>query len=627
MGTDGWRAGGYVAEELLGYGASGEVWRGRASRGGAAVALKVLHLADDSALRAARAEAALLSVLDHPNLIRLHELVARGDDAVLVLDLAHGGSLADLLDRRGRLTAGEVVSALAPVAAALAYAHEQGVVHADVSAANILFTGDAAPLLADLGVARLMGGVEPVRSTLAYLDPAVAAGGAAGPASDVFMLAGVTLHALTGRPPWAGSTAEEIIDLAAGGEVVGLEDLLTPLPTAVAEVVRRGLSAAPHGRGTAAEFALDLRHAATPVPVELSAGRPTFTGPVADRSPAPRGPVHAPRHALARPAPERPGSGRAGLVRPASADVVYDRPPFIRPGNIHPGNIHPGNMPAEPAALAASSLASTHTIRARVQPAVAPAGRWSIRPRTRTLCGIGVAATSIALLGGAGVARAMQADRPRHVATLPAPPRTGSPQAGGAAQPGGDAQPAGPTRSEPRSASDANSPAEIPAAAASAAAASVPAASVPAAPVSVPAPAPRSPLGAPPARPVGPAAWRSILQEVDHRRERAFATRDPAALASVYTSAALVGQDRATLHRVVPRGCGLHGLSTEFGSVRVTSRSADATVLRVVAGLPSATLTCAGVPSSRTRARAGIVMSVTVERRGTEYAISDQSVR
>src|ERR1700760_3234243 len=111
-----WKLAGYAIEGRLGHGGSGEVWRARVTRTGTAVALKRLPLtglAPAAALEraaAARVEAALLSALDHPHLIRLHDLVRTDDAIVLVLDLADAGSLADLLRRRSRITPGEVVT-------------------------------------------------------------------------------------------------------------------------------------------------------------------------------------------------------------------------------------------------------------------------------------------------------------------------------------------------------------------------------------------------------------------------------------------------------------------------------------------------------------------------------------
>ena len=261
-----WRIGGYVAEELIGHGASAQVWRGRIARTSEPVALKVLDLADVGAVRAARHEAALLSALDHPHLIRLRELVPDGDSIVLVLELAAGGSLEQLLRRRTRLSPGEVVTALAPIAAALAYAHDEGVVHSDVSPANVLFRADGSPVLADLGVARLAGGFGLPRSTFAYADPGVAAGGMPSAATDVFMVAATALHALTGCPPWRAPTPDAVLARAAAGTIDGLDERLAGMPPGIAVVLRRGLATPVAARGSAAEFALDLRHAATPVP-------------------------------------------------------------------------------------------------------------------------------------------------------------------------------------------------------------------------------------------------------------------------------------------------------------------------------------------------------------------------
>jgi hypothetical protein len=282
-----WKLAGYLVERLLGQGGSGQIWRARTSAG-EPVALKRIPFVDADQIRAAQAEAALLGTLDHPHLIRLHDLVPTADAVVLVLDLATGGSLAELLAARGRLTPGEVITALAPIGAALSYAHGAGVVHGDVTPANVLFTEAGLPLLADLGVARLLGDREPVHSTPAYLDPAVAAGAVPGPQSDVFMLGAVALHTLTGAPPWSGDGAEQAMAAARVGRLSDVPDRLAAagVPAAIAAVVHRALLIEPAHRGTAADFALELRHAGEPAPVELAAGRarvePSIGGLVED---------------------------------------------------------------------------------------------------------------------------------------------------------------------------------------------------------------------------------------------------------------------------------------------------------------------------------------------------------
>jgi hypothetical protein len=262
---------GYRLEDLLGRGGSGEVWRAVPRSGGPAVAVKLLVAGD--AERQAR-EAALLGELDHPHLVRLHEVVhepRRGGQprVALVLDLLAGGSLAALLARRGRLRPGEVVTALAPVAAALAHAHERGVVHGDLSPGNVVFTAEGRPVLTDLGVARVLGEEAAREVTPAYVDPTVARGGAPGPASDVFGVAAAAFHALTGVAPWNAATPADTLRVAAEGVLPDLAELAPGAPPDLLAVIARGLSTDPHDRGSAAAFALDLRHACRPEPVRL----------------------------------------------------------------------------------------------------------------------------------------------------------------------------------------------------------------------------------------------------------------------------------------------------------------------------------------------------------------------
>jgi eukaryotic-like serine/threonine-protein kinase len=272
---------GYTLLELLGRGGTGEVWRAVPRRGGPPVAVKVL--VEGEPQRQAR-EAALLGELDHPHLVRLVEVVhqpRRGGAprVALVLDLLEGGSLAALLAARGRLTAGEVVTVCAPVAAALAHAHARGVVHGDLSPGNVVFTAEGRPVLTDLGVGRILGETAAAEVTPAYVDPLVARGAAPGPASDVFGVAAAAFHALTGIAPWNAATPADTLVVAAHGHLPDLAELAPDAPPALLEVIGRGLAADPHARGSAAAFALDLRHACRPEPVALTAAAAARRGP------------------------------------------------------------------------------------------------------------------------------------------------------------------------------------------------------------------------------------------------------------------------------------------------------------------------------------------------------------
>jgi eukaryotic-like serine/threonine-protein kinase len=372
---------GYTLEARLGRGGSGEVWRAVPRRGGSPVAVKVLVAGDPE--RQAR-EAALLGSLDHPHLVRLVEVVhqpRRGAPprVALVLELLAGGSLAALLARRGRLRPGEVVTAIAPVAAALAHAHDNGVVHGDLSPGNIVFTADGRPVLTDLGVARVLGETAAAEVTPAYVDPTVARGGAPGPASDVFGVAAAAFHALTGIAPWNAATPGDTLRVAADGHLPDLPELAGDAPAELLAVIARGLAADPHDRGSAAAFALDLRHACRPEPVRL----PRDGVPDAELGGTGRGPRTELTHQVPgrrpRPAPVTTGPpGRAERwrdalaarpARRAAAAVLLVAAVAGARGWLDTPDQAPR---ADPAPAAATPSGSTPTVVPRAQEAAGP---------------------------------------------------------------------------------------------------------------------------------------------------------------------------------------------------------------------------------------------------------------
>ena len=274
--TEVWALPGYDVQSLIGYGATGEVWRAREVATGEPVALKRLRPdADPGAVEALRREALLLRSLDTPYVVRLREVVGEGADTVLVLDLATGGSLAALLARRGRLDPGEVVTIAGPLAQALAAAHAEGLVHGDVTPSNVLFSADGMPLLADLGVARVAGErLGAVDGTAEYVDPAVAAGGLPDAAGDVWSLAAVCHHLLAGTPPHDGSSVGEVLDAARAGARAPLGLLAPTAPRPLVSAIELALQADPAARPDAAAFAAAIRRSHAAAPVRLTGEPP-----------------------------------------------------------------------------------------------------------------------------------------------------------------------------------------------------------------------------------------------------------------------------------------------------------------------------------------------------------------
>ena len=302
---------GYHVEELVGFGGSSEVWRARDASTGEVVALKRLRGDAASATSTAQSqlqrqrqlqrEAALLATIRHDHIVALRSAVSTGDGLVLVLDYAEGGSLAALLGVRDRLSAGEVVTIGAPLAQALADIHARGLTHGDVTPGNIVFDRSGKPLLADLGVAKLVGDqAGPIGRTPGYADPAP--GG--GPASDLHGLAAVCFSALAGVPPY--SDADPMVAHALGPLAPGVSaELVT--------AIEAGLDPDPAARPDPAAFGRALFASCPPVAVRLARGSLPVGGTATATTHVVPGAVRA---AEVSPDPVSPPASRSRRGRP-----------------------------------------------------------------------------------------------------------------------------------------------------------------------------------------------------------------------------------------------------------------------------------------------------------------------
>jgi hypothetical protein len=242
------------------------VWCAERTADGRDVAIKVLGHPDpatdlDQALR----EFSVLQRVCVEGLVGFHEALALSDpvDALaIVLDHVDGGSLASVLAARGHLSAGEAVTVASPVARTLAGLHQLGVVHGDVTPSNVLLERSGRPVLADLGVARLVGETPgDVFGTEGFTAPEVEGGAAPTPASDVYAVGALAWWCVTGEVPPPVPLRRPLAELAPR---VGA-DFVT--------AVERCLAGQPGDRPSAAEAALLLFDAAPCEPLRLVVGQ------------------------------------------------------------------------------------------------------------------------------------------------------------------------------------------------------------------------------------------------------------------------------------------------------------------------------------------------------------------
>ncbi len=303
----------YRLVEKLGTGGMSVVWRGFDETLGRSVAVKVLspRLADDQTFRdRLRQEALAAARLNHPHITGVFDfgespLDERLTVPYVVMELNDGESVSARIARHGPLVWRDAVTVAAEVASALATAHARGLVHRDVTPANVMLTGAGAKVV-DFGISAVVGQRDAapdgsLLGTPAYLAPERLGGAQVSAATDVYALGLLLYRSLTGRLPWPAETTAEALraHLYAAPDPL---PALPGLPDSVRELCLRCLAKAPAERPAAADAARMLAAEVGMQPViPPPTARDTLTASA-------RG-VSAP--AAPAPAPAAAGLGRA----------------------------------------------------------------------------------------------------------------------------------------------------------------------------------------------------------------------------------------------------------------------------------------------------------------------------
>jgi serine/threonine protein kinase len=259
-------AGRYRLVERLGAGGMSVVWRGFDEVLGRQVAVKVLPPStstDPSFRRRLRAEAQAAARLSHPHITNVYDYgeatTVDGEPVpYVVMELIDGESLAAVLARVRRLPWQAAVRITSEVAAALAAAHSRGIVHRDVTPANVMLTPSGAKVV-DFGISALIGenDIDPDGSLLgtpAYLAPERLEGGQVSPATDVYAVGLLIYRTLIGQLPWDVGTTTALLRAHQYVEPDPLP-AVEGLPSSVSALVGRCLEKRAADRPSSAELA------------------------------------------------------------------------------------------------------------------------------------------------------------------------------------------------------------------------------------------------------------------------------------------------------------------------------------------------------------------------------------
>ena len=252
--------GGFTIVEQIGEGGQATIYRAHQAKPSRDVALKVIRAdqREDATYRTRFLEEQdTLAGLEHPSIVPVYAAGAEESVLFIAMRLIDGPDLGARLRTSGPLSPSETARILRPVAEALDFAHQRGVIHRDVKPSNILIDSGSRPYLSDFGLGKRSAGGPEISEpglavgTLEYMAPEQFATGETAtitPAADVYALGCVAYACLTGRPPFRHDTPEQTMYAHVNEPMPSLAASRPELPPAIDDVLGRAVAKAPTQR-------------------------------------------------------------------------------------------------------------------------------------------------------------------------------------------------------------------------------------------------------------------------------------------------------------------------------------------------------------------------------------------
>jgi serine/threonine-protein kinase len=289
-------AGRYRIVELLGQGATGEVYRADDLHVGQPVALKFLpaHLADSTVARdRVRNEVRVARQVTHPNVCRVFDIGEADGHTFISMEYVDGEDLRSVLRRLGRPSREKALEIARQLCAGLAAAHEIGVLHRDLKSANVMIDGRGRARITDFGLAAFAHEREGqgIAGTPTYMAPELFDGAPSSTRTDIYALGAVLYELFTGRAAYPAANVAELRRLQLAGPPPSPAQLVPQLDPTVDELILRCLHADPSERPPSALAVAAVLPGGDPVATALAAGEtpsPEMVAAAGGETPMPR---------------------------------------------------------------------------------------------------------------------------------------------------------------------------------------------------------------------------------------------------------------------------------------------------------------------------------------------------
>ena len=247
----------YLIESLLGVGGMANVYKGRDVRTGNAIAVKVLKeefLDNEELVRRFKNESKAISILDHPNIVKVYDVSVTDQLQYIVMEYIDGITLKEYLKQRGgALTWKEVIHFATQVLGALEHAHSKGIVHRDVKPQNIMLQADGSIKMMDFGIARFSRAQSQTVSDKAigsvhYISPEQAKGDHTDGRTDIYSVGVMMYEMLSGHLPFDGSGTVSIAIMQISEKPKPLAQVAPNVPEGLRQITEKAMEKDPDDR-------------------------------------------------------------------------------------------------------------------------------------------------------------------------------------------------------------------------------------------------------------------------------------------------------------------------------------------------------------------------------------------
>lgn len=239
-------AGRYELFERVGEGGMSVVYKAKDKLLNRFVAIKILKpefINDHKFIDSFRRESQAAASLSHPNIVNIYDVGREGNIHYIVMELIQGKTLSDYIKEQGPMPYPKVIALSKQIAAALAFAHKNHIIHRDVKPHNVMITPNGTAKITDFGIAKavnaatIVDNTEGIIGSVHYFSPEQARGGYVDEKSDIYSLGIVMYEMLTGRVPFDGDNPVNIALMHINGEMVPPSKLVDGVPPALEHII------------------------------------------------------------------------------------------------------------------------------------------------------------------------------------------------------------------------------------------------------------------------------------------------------------------------------------------------------------------------------------------------------